>query len=196
MERGFGVARVEIDGAFERVRGAGEIAGALLRHAEKNSWARLRREKIDGFLQRRDGVGGSGIGEKDAEIQIGFRHFWIDGDRLFVLGASFGDLLQRGVGVGELKMRECDVGLFGDEFLQRRDRGGEIAFVDVALGFVEIVVERIVDGFFARLRSRRFRCGDWIARMCRAACRQSPEQDAALLRKRKERRWRGNLRRS
>jgi len=54
-------------------------------------------------------------------------------------------------------MSECDFGFFGDKFLQRRDGGGEVVFVDVALGFVEVVVERIVDGFFARLRGLRAR---------------------------------------
>ena len=62
MQRGFGVARIEIDGAFERVRGTGEIAGAFLRHAEKNSRARLRWQKLDGFLQRRDASAASGFG--------------------------------------------------------------------------------------------------------------------------------------
>ena len=57
MKRGFRVARVEIHSAFERVGGAGEVACALLRYAKKNSWARLRWKKFDGFFQRRDGIG-------------------------------------------------------------------------------------------------------------------------------------------
>ena len=153
MERGFSVARIEIHGAFEGSRGASEVAGALLCDAEKDSWTRLGWEKFDGFSKRRDGIGGGWIREKDAEIEIGLGHFWIERDCFFVFGVGFGDLFQCGVSVGELKMCESNVGLFGDKFLQRGDRGGEVVFIDVALGFVEVVVQRVVDGFFAGLRS-------------------------------------------
>ena len=39
VKGGFGVSRVEIDGTLEGIRGTGEVAGALLRYTEKNSWA-------------------------------------------------------------------------------------------------------------------------------------------------------------
>ena len=54
-----------------------------------------------------------------------------------------GTTLERGVGIGELEVGVGDVGLFGEEFLQRRDGGFEIVLVDIALGFVEEVVQRI-----------------------------------------------------
>ncbi len=83
---------------------------------------------------------GSASSQQDAQIEIGFRHFWVESDGAFVFGAGFGNAFERGVGVGELEMGVGHVGLFGEKFLEWRDGGFEIIFVDVALGFVEKIV--------------------------------------------------------
>ena len=164
MERGFGVARVEIDGAFERIGGAREIAGALLRHAEQDSRADCDGKKSTAFLRGATAAAGAVSVSSNAQIQIGFGHLWIDGSAFSYSARASWDLFQRGVSVSELEMRECDVGLFGDEFLQRRDGGGEIALVDVALGFVEIIVERIVIWWFLCADcDEREAVADWAA---------------------------------
>ena len=106
--------------------GAGEIAGAFLRDAEKNARTASSGKQLDGFAQRCDGGGGFGFRQQNSEIEIGFGHFRIEGDGVLVFGAGFGDSLERGVGVSELEVGPGDVRFFGEEFLQRSNGGFEI----------------------------------------------------------------------
>jgi hypothetical protein len=140
MQSGFGVARIETHCAFERFGCAGEVARMLLRYAQENSRAASGGFQLNQFAERRNCGGGFGFAEQDAEVEVGFRHFAIDGDGAFVFGASFGGSFQRGVGVSELEVGVGYVGFFGQEFLQGRDGGFEIVFVDVVLGVVQEIV--------------------------------------------------------
>jgi hypothetical protein len=141
VECGFGVSWIEMDCALERSGGTGEIVRTLLGDTQEEARTALARLQLDDFAQRSNGGGGIAVfSEEDAEVEIGFRHFWIEGDSALVFGAGFGDALECRVAIGELEVRVGDVGFFGEELLERWDGGFEIVFIDVALGFVEEVI--------------------------------------------------------
>ncbi len=120
----------------------------------------MRGKQLHRFVER-DDSGGIFllVQQKNAEIQIGFGHFGIKCDRALVLGARFVAALQRGVRVTQLEMRECHFRPFRDEFLQGSYRGFEVVSIDIALRFVEHVVEWIRYLLLPGLRLP-FRCGD------------------------------------
>ena len=70
---------------------------------------------------------------------------------MLVFGAGFGDTLESGIGVGELEVGPGDVRFFDEELLQRRNGRFEIILVDIALSFVEEVVERVGEFLFLGL---------------------------------------------
>src|SRR5271154_980447 len=91
VECGFGLSWIEMDGALKGSGGTGEIVRTLLGDTQEEARTALGRLQLDDFAQRSDSGGGIAVfGEEDAEVEIGFRHFWIDGDGAFVFGAGFG----------------------------------------------------------------------------------------------------------
>src|SRR5271163_2062936 len=122
VECGFSVSWIEMHGALKGSGGTGEIVRTLLSDTQEEARTALARLQLDDFAQRNNGGGGIAIfGKEDAEVEIGFRHFWIDGDGAFVLCAGFRDTLQSRVGVSKLKVRVGYVRFFDQKFLQRRD---------------------------------------------------------------------------
>ena len=136
---------IEGKGRFKRFGGGSEVARMFLRGAEEKTRTGLRREKFDGPGERSDGGGGIGFEQEDAEIELGFGHFGIEGDSFFVLGARVLGLLKRGVDVAELEVGVSEVVFFGEEFLERREGSLEIVAFDGDAGLFEKIVERIAD---------------------------------------------------
>src|SRR5215831_12392336 len=145
MEQSLVVVGIEMASGVEGIGGAGKVSGALKGDAEKEARTALAGQEFHRFSER--GGGGSGIffKQENAQIQMGFGHFRIKGYGPLVFGASLVVLMESGVGVGELEVGKGDVRLLGEEFLERRDSGVEIVFVESGLGFIEEVIERIAD---------------------------------------------------
>src|SRR5580704_1766319 len=118
VERGFGVSWIEMHGALEGSGGTREIVRTLLGDTQEEARTALARLQLDDFAQRSNGGGGIAVfSEEDAEVEIGFRHFWIDGDGAFVFSAGFGDALEGRVGVSELEVGVSYVRFLSEKFL-------------------------------------------------------------------------------
>src|ERR1700719_925238 len=114
VECGFGVSWIEMHGALEGSGGTGEIVRTLLGDTQEEARTALGRQQLNDFAQRSNGGGGITVfGEENAEVEIGFRHFWIEGDGALVFGAGFRNTLQCRVGVSELEVGVGYVRFFG-----------------------------------------------------------------------------------
>lgn len=152
---GFGI---EMNGPVEGIRSTGEVAGLLLGEAQQITWTALRGQERDRLAQRLGGCGGVGLEQQDAEVQLRFGHFGVDGDALLVFGAGVVGAFQCGICIGELEMGVGDVRLFGDEFLEWVDCGGEIVPVEGGLRLVEKVVQGVTNFLRFAWSSR----GAWV----------------------------------
>lgn len=143
MELRFGIVWIEGDGRGESFGGGVEVPRAFGGDAQKKARAALAGEEFDGLAER--GGGGSGIffEEEDTEVEMGLGQFGIEFGGFFVFGSGIVVLVETSKGVGELKVGEGDVGLFGEKFLEGRDGVGVIVFVEGGLGFIEEIVERV-----------------------------------------------------
>ena len=77
VERGVEIFWIQRKSRFKRFGGGSEVSGMFLRGAEEEARTGLCGEKFDGFGEGRDGGGGIGFEQENAEVKLGFGHFRI-----------------------------------------------------------------------------------------------------------------------
>src|SRR6516225_8690486 len=150
------VVGIEMQESLERLSGASAITRAIKRDREQVARAAFPGEQLDGLAQRRDRrTVFVGFEKQHAQVDVGGGHLRIERGGALVLGLRLLGFFQRRVNVSKLKMPVGKVRLIGENLLKRRDGRGKLLLVDVALRFVEQIVERIDELF-------RFGLSGWL----------------------------------
>ena len=138
------VVSIEMQERLERLGGAGAITRAIQRDREQIAGAAFCGKQLDGLAQRRNRSGVLVVFEKQhAQVHIGGGHLRIERSGALVFSLRLLRLVQRGVNVSKLEMAIGKVGLIGENLLKRRESRLKLFLVDVALRFVQQIVERI-----------------------------------------------------
>src|SRR6267154_258983 len=118
MQQPFRIARIESQRALKCFASASKIARAFQGRTKKKSRTALRRQKLNRFAQRSNGRGGLLLHQQNPEIQGRLRHFWIEGHGALIFRARRLEVLQRGVSVRKLEVRERNFRLLRDELIE------------------------------------------------------------------------------